>query len=167
MDANSTGYCMMPRYSLISLFVLGIVVPGCEEEGEFSFQNTIEAPTFTIKTPAGWTLSDAQGYDSYVGTISGPQGVIYFDQGFTSFGGLDHLTASAGTVFFKHAVIDGLPAAIIKEKKVLANNVNSQVVVTMYIDAGDGIRLNRLYTYSPSPLNENLLIAIMKTHRFK
>jgi len=147
------------RYLLFALLLLTLI--GCDHDE----WQTIETQTFTVRTPPDWKLSEDVGYDTYVGTISGPQGTLYFDQGLLAFPGLDRVTENDNTLYFERTSVDGVPAIIHKEK--LKYGATSKVVLTAYIDAGDHVHVNRLYAYDPTNKAEHILIEIMKSHRFK
>ena len=129
---------------------------------QHSLDNLIEARTFTLNTPAGWTLRTDQGIDTYVGRIGGPEGdTIYFDQGFLSFKSLNDVERDDQTRYFRRLIVDGVPAIIEKEDR---TNDTGAVRLTIYLDAGDQQRMNRLYVFDPK--NEALILRIFKTHRF-
>jgi hypothetical protein len=156
---------MSVRYSITPIFttIICVLFVACHDDRDWQ---TIETKTFTIQAPPEWKLSEDVGYDSYVGTISGPQGTLYFDQGLFAFAGLDKITENDNTLYFERTSIDGVPAIIHKEKLQYASTY--KIVLTAYIDAGDQVHLNRLYAYDPSgAATEKVLIGIMKSHRFK
>lgn len=148
-------------YVLIS----GLILFACETD-DLSFTTTLQAPTFQLNAPSGWKLSQRQGYDTYVGTIAGPQGTISYDAGFSAFPGIDKVSRNAQTIYFEKTLINGVPAIIQKQKTPKPYYTNIREVLSVYIDAGNGVR-NRLYVLNPGDQNEDLLIEIMKTHRFR
>lgn len=100
-----------------------------------------------------------QGTDTYIGRIMNDEHTIFFDQGFLSFRGLDDIVQNPNTVSLEELNIDGVPSIIHKEKTTEGNSIS------VYIDAGDNIRMNRLYILQPK--NEELVLSILRTHRFK
>lgn len=156
---------MMFRIKSLSLVVVSIaVLAGCQDNDSLTFTNVIDARTFVLNTPPSWTLDEAVGYDSYVGEIRGPMGVIYFDQGFFSFPGLDNIAENERTIYLRHITINGLPAILRKET--LAGT-DRRIQLSLFIEGENPGQLNHLYFFNPDAVSEQVVIGIMKTHRFK
>lgn len=153
---------MRPLTSIYVLLAPVLLLASCSADEEYSLPNLVEARTFTLNTPAGWTLQQDQGIDTYVGRIGGPEGdTIYFDQGYLSFGSLDNITQDDQTLYFRRLTVNGVPAIIEKESR---TNDTGAVRLSIYLDAGDQGHLNRLYVFDPK--NEALILQIFSTHRF-
>src|SRR5687767_13246855 len=148
----------------IALTLLCILASGCENEGDMTFSNTIDTPSFTIQTPAGWTFTRHQGYDSYTGQVSGPFGTLHFDQGFFAQNTLHLIRETEHTVYLQRVLVNGDSAVLRKERSL---DANGKATLTMHIQEQDGVRSNRLYVVDPSPLSERIMTEIMMTHRFK
>ena len=167
---------------LKSLAVWGMLLTGCTSDNatpeaaslppltthctDEKFDNqsfTMEARTFTVRTPCGWALYQDNGIDTYVGRIAGPRDTIYFDQGYLSFGSLDNISKNENTIFFRKLSIDHVPAIIHKEYR--DDDSDGYIRLSVYIDAGDKQRLNRLYVFDPQ--DEDLILAIFQSHQFK
>lgn len=121
--------------------------------------NKLEAINFTINAPSDWDLIMDKGTDTYIGRITNHQQTIFFDQGFLSFKGLDDIVQTSNTVSLEELKIDGVPSIIHKEK------TPEGIRISVYIDAGDNIRMNRFYILEPK--DEELVLSILRTHRFK
>ena len=134
---------------------------GCSSDDDLI--KLIDAQTFTVNTPKNWTLIEEQWIDSYVGQIVGSLDAIHFDEGYFSFGSLDNITENSNSILFQKLEIDGITSIIHKES--IQYNSDNEVVLSVYIDAGDNKRLNWLYVFDPE--NEELILQIFKTHKFK
>lgn len=165
MDHRSYLLALSTLCSRIALTLLCILLAsGCEEEGDITFSNTIDTPTFTMQTPAGWTFTGHQGYDSYVGEISGSFGMLYFDQGFFAHRALHLIRETERTIYLRRQLVNGDSAVLHKER---SPDGNAKTRLTMHIQEKDGLRSNRLYVEDPNPLSERIMTEIMMTHRFK
>lgn len=156
----------MRKVILIWIIPVWVLFQTCSDEGTTDFTRTIDARTFRVNTPPSWTLQEGTGYDTYVGSISHFKDTIFFDQGFNSFGGLQKIQPTTQTIYMKYLAVDGLPAIL--HKRVVDDNNRKRVQVTLFVDAGDYVHLNRLYFFDPAnPIMERVMINIMKTHQFK
>ena len=145
------------------IFVLLTLFSCSDQEPEFI--HVVDARTFTLNTAEGWILLEGTGYDTYVGEISGPLGTIHFDQGLMSFGALETAGREGSMVYRISLLVDGLPAIL--HKATINDNNTKRTLITLYIDAGDQVHRNRLYVFDPDFVSEDLLVSMMKTHRFK
>ncbi|MEK6478474.1 hypothetical protein WJR50_13105 [Catalinimonas sp. 4WD22] len=154
----------MKKFFLHSILtVMLFVLLGCSSEDEsYELSNRVNASTFTLNTPEGWTLIEDQGIDTYIGRIAGPEDTIYFDQGYLSFGSLQNVIKNEQTIFFQRLKINDVPSIIHKERR--QGDLDGEIRLSVYLDAGDGQRLNSLYVFDPK--DEALIIKIFKTHQF-
>lgn len=149
--------------SIPAIMISIMISIGCSsEDKKYELPNRIDAGTFTVQTPIGWTFMEDQGIDTYVGRIAGLEDTIFFDQGYLSFGSLDNIVEDDQTLFFQRLKINNVPSIIHKEKR--QNDADGALRISVYLDAGDEQRLNRLYVFDPK--NEALIIQIFKTHQF-
>jgi hypothetical protein len=152
------------KHIRLSLLLLPFLVStGCLVDNGFDkFPKRIEARTFTVNTPHDWYLYEDSGIDTYVGRIAGPEDTIYFDQGYLSFGSLENIYEDENTLFFRRLKIDGVPSILHKEKRIADSG---DIRLSIYIDAGDENRLNRMYVYDTK--DEEKVIRIFRSHKFK
>ena len=144
------------------LLLLVFLVACSEDDGteiEPNFTNTLESTNFTLKTPPDWELIPEQGIDTYIGRIQNSEHTIFFDQGFLSFSSLNDIRETPETLSINRLNINGVPALIHVEDRV------DGVRLSVYIDAGDEIRKNRLYVFDAT--DEELILDIIRAHRFK
>ncbi len=153
--------------SLFVALVAVAVLAGCQDDDSFTLSKTIEARTFSIDTPDGWSLAEGVGYDSYVGEFRGPLGVIHFDQGFFAFPGLDNITSNERTIYLKHVTINGFPAIILKEKTRDDSGSRGQIQLSVFVEGANPGQRNHLYLFDPNAISEPVALAVMKTHRFR
>ena len=153
------------KHTKSSVFLLPIfLLIGCKAENEFdTFPQRIDARTFSVHTPQNWNLYEDSGIDTYVGRITGPSDIIYFDQGYLSFGGLENVNEGEHTLLFQRLEIDQVPSILHKERRV--GDSDGDVRLSVYIDAGDEKKLNRLYVFDPE--DEEQIIKIFRSHKFK
>jgi len=152
----------MRKLKLISASVLLIVLSSaCSSDDDFShLTNLIDAWTFTVSTPNGWTLIEDQGTDTYVGRIAGTRDTIYFDQGNLSFRSLDDIIEDDQTLFIQKLEINNIPSIIHKE---LRSGDSGEILLSVYLDNNQ--RKNRLHVFDPK--NQGLILQIFMTHQFK
>ena len=137
-----------------------LILASCSEVNDDSpFTNELEAVNFTLDAPSDWMIEMDQGTDTFVGRIFNASHTIYYDQGFLSFKGLEDIVETSNTISLEKLKIDGISAIIHKDK------TEEGIRTSIYIDAGDDIRMNRLYIFNPE--NETLVLNILKTHKFK
>lgn len=149
--------------SLKILFLCAFWVMGCSEDTGPGFSNRIDADTFTLHAPEGWALFEDQGYDTYIGRIARGRDIIYFDQGYWSFGGLDKIAKNESTIYLQQITIDSVPAIIHKTKF----DDDHQILLSVYIETVD-LNRNHLYILNPSSsFHEKTLVDIILTHKFK
>ena len=141
--------------------ILAASLSGCASDDDFPLTNLVEARTFTVNTPPGWTLIEDLGIDSYVGRIAGRKDTIVFDQGFFCFQNLNDITENDRTLFFQKLEINGVLSVIHKERSLVDNG--EVVSLSVYID--DNQRKNCLFVLDP--VNEALILEICKSHQFK
>ncbi|MDT0620179.1 hypothetical protein [Croceitalea vernalis] len=146
-------------YSL-SLSLLFSCTPSSNDALELTEE--INAVSFKLDVPAGWSLQIDQGIDTYIGRIANESDTIFFDYGFLSFGGLDLVDENDNTISFERTLINGIPSIIVKENTPYENS--RSIRLSAYIDSGDRTSLNRLYCFDPS--DEATIRAIMKSHVF-
>lgn len=132
------------------------------ENGFDKFPKKIDARTFTVNTPQDWYLYEDSGIDTYVGRVAGPEDTIYFDQGYLSFGSLENIYEDENTILFQRLKVNGVQSVLHKEKRIADSG---EIRLSIYIDAGDGIRLNRMYVFDPE--EEEKIIRIFLSHEFK
>jgi len=153
----------MKYIRLSALLVPFIVSSACSsDDGLQKFPKKLEARTFTVNTPHNWNLFEDQGIDTYIGRIAGLKDTIYFDQGYLSFGSLENIYEDENTLLFRRLKIDGVPSILHKEKRIADSG---DIRLSIYIDAGDGIRLNRMYVFDPT--DEEKIIRIFRSHQFR
>ena len=128
----------------------------------FRLTEELDADQFTLDVPEGWPLIVDQGIDTYVGRIVSLKDTIYFDYGYLSFGGLEHVEANENTISIESLQINGNSSKLVKERR--PEDIGNEIRLSMYIDSGDEENLNRLYSYDPQ--NEALILSIMKSHKF-
>ncbi len=146
--------------NIIPMFVfISLLFTNCSKDDE-KHPHTIEARTFTINTPYGWTLIEDQGIDTYIGRITNEITTIYFDQGYLSFGDLENIQENDQTIYFTRTNINGVPAIIHKENRPQESSVNTRLSVYL----GNGEKKNRLYVLDSD--DDEFFISIFKSHRF-
>jgi hypothetical protein len=64
---------------LLSLTIITLLFVSCQTKIE-DWQ-TLEFKAFKLKTPMGWSIIEAQGYDSYVGGLTNGRDTLSFDYG--------------------------------------------------------------------------------------
>ena len=64
---------------LLSIIIIVILTVSCKTKTE-SWQ-TLDFGAFKLKTPKGWSIIEAQGYDSYVGRLTNGSDTFSFDYG--------------------------------------------------------------------------------------
>ncbi len=128
-----------------------------------SLSEELVIASFSVRTPPAWEWEQDQGIDTFIGRIFNDDQTIYFDQGYLSFGSLDLVEKSERTISFERLTINGVPAIIEKENTQEGEN-SGAVRLSVYLDAGDKERLNRLYIFDP--VDEETIRAIFKSHRF-
>ena len=154
----------MRKITNLFLFLTPILA-GCSDENTQALTNRIDARTFTLETPPGWTLTEDQGYDTYIGRVSDRDHTIFFDQGFLSFNGLNTITEYEGTLSFERVTINGV-SAIIHKRKIMSTST-AGIILSAYLEDENTGKRNHLYIWDPSSSSETLLIQIFKTHQFK
>lgn len=156
---------MIKKVFLLYGFVLIFPFCGCDDSSELpDFTKELDILSFTVNTPDDWDWVQDQGIDTFIGRINNETETIYFDMGYLSFGGLEFVKRDERTISFQNLEIDGIPSIIVEERtqeEETAGNIRFSV----YIDAGDGQRLNRLYIFDPK--DKKLIFKIFKTHKFK
>ena len=153
---------------MIAFLILNVLlISSCSSDDDQGFysgplKNLIEARNFTVNTPNGWKHIQDVGYDTQVGRIYGNKDTIHYDQGHLSFGSLENIKENDQTLSFQKLSIDGVPAIIRKEK---LDGKPYHVVMAAFIDSKNNNKLNQLFTYDPK--DEDLIIRIFKSHKFK
>lgn len=150
--------------SFLSLSSILLLFSCSDDDDGYSgpLNNIIESTNFTVNAPDGWKHIQGVGSDTQVGQIIGNKDTIQYDQGYMNFGSLTNVKENDQTISFQKLSIDGIPA-IIKKDKLDGKPYN--VVVAAFIDAGDKSHLNQLFAYDPK--DEELIIRIFKSHKFK
>lgn len=64
---------------LLSITIIILLTVSCQTKTE-SWQ-TLDFKAFKLKTPKGWSIIEAQGYDSYVGGLTNGRDTLSFDYG--------------------------------------------------------------------------------------
>jgi len=154
---------MRSSFLKISILALSIFF-SCTKSSNDALPLTgeINATSFKVNVPDGWSLFIDQGIDTYIGRIANESDTIFFDYGYLSFGGLELVDSNDNTISFNRTQINGIPSIIVKENTPDENN--RSVRLSAYIDSGDRTNLNRLYCFDPS--DEATILAIMKSHVF-
>ena len=140
-----------------TLFLIILVFVSCNKDEE-------NVPTYTndkfeLTAASDWTLVNGQGIDTYVGYYQKEDYKIEFDFGNLAYGNIDSIKNTPDLLLFEELLIDGNTAKIVKE------NRTDGTRLSVYIDKGDGVNKNRLYTFNTS--NDQLFIDIVKSHKFK
>lgn len=150
-------------FLLFSMFIF--LFESCSTKGsdKTDLPQELFISSFTIQTPDSWEWEQDQGIDTFIGRIFNEEEVIYFDQGYLSFGYLEDVEESERTISFQRLTINGVPA-IIEKERTSNEEIDREVRLSVYLDEGQSGRQNRLYTYDPK--NEALIIAIFKSHKF-
>jgi len=154
---------MRSSFLKIAIILLSVLY-SCTKSADDSLPLTeeINATSFKVNVPSGWSLFIDQGIDTYIGRIANERDTIYFDYGYLSFGGLEFVDSNDNTLSFNRTLINGIPSIIVKENTPDENN--RSVRLSTYIDSGDRTNLNRLYCFDAS--DEATILAIMKSHVF-
>ncbi len=156
---------MKKSLSILAILVLFILC-GCSKSTSAistSLTQELAVATFSVQTPPEWEWEQDQGIDTFIGRIFNNDHTIYFDQGYLSFGSLDLVEKGDRTISFERLTIHGVPA-IIEKVRTPDEETSGDVRLSVYLDAGDGERLNRLYIFDP--MDEEIVRAIFKSHRF-
>ncbi|NHF58726.1 hypothetical protein FK220_005205 [Flavobacteriaceae bacterium TP-CH-4] len=128
------------------------------------FPQELVISSFSVQAPSGWEWEQDQGIDTFIGRIFNNEDTIYFDMGYLSFGGLELVEKSARNISFQPTAINGVPAIIEKEYTPEGES-NGEIRLSVYLDAGDRQRLNRLYIFDPK--DEQTVLAIFRSHKFE
>jgi len=146
---------------LTAIFLTALLL-SCSSDDEgtprYTFDQKIEAETFSLYTPEGWSLIRERGDDTYVGRITNDKLTIYFDQGFLAFRDLSDIEKTSETIFLHELEINGVPAVIEKTYR-----PDADTRLSVYLQDGD--RKNRLYVLDSN--DDDFFIQIFKTHIFK
>jgi len=150
-------------HSRLLVIFLSIFI-SCSDSSDDALELTqeINATSFKVNVPEGWTLVIDQGIDTYIGRIVNERDTIFFDYGYLSFGGLELVESNDNTISFDRTLINGIPSIIVKENTPDENSRSLRL--SAYIDSGDRNNLNRLYSFDP--IDEATILAIMKSHVF-
>lgn len=117
----------------------------------------IENKSFSLRFPTqDWKLVNQQGTDSYVGYFERGKDKIYFDHGW--YNGTINKDSNPKPLYYEETTIEGHKAVIAKEKQ--DNGVLLRAII--YQDNMTSTALSIL-----NPGNEQEIIRIFKTHRFK
>jgi hypothetical protein len=117
----------------------------------------IENESFSLRFPTqDWKLVPLQGIDSYVGYFERGKDKIYFDYGW--YNGKINKDSNPKPLYYEETTIDGHKAVIAKEQD--ANGILLRAII--YQDNMTSTALSIL-----NPGNEQEIIRIFKTHRFK
>ncbi|RIJ49945.1 hypothetical protein D1614_04170 [Maribellus luteus] len=140
-----------------TLLLIILVFVACNKDKE-------NVPTYTndkfeLTAAADWTLVNEQGIDTYVGYYQKEDYKIEFDFGYLAYGNIDSIKNTPDLLLFEELLIDGNKAKIVKENRPDGTRLSA------YIDKGDEVNKNRLYTFNTS--NDQLFIDIVKSHKFK
>ncbi len=156
---------MKKVYFLFIFSIVFLLFESCTNNTSknIELQQELFISSFTIQTPDDWQWEQDQGIDTFIGKIFNSEEVIYFDQGYLSFGYLEDVEASERTISFQKLNINGVPA-IIEKEKTSNEEIDRDIRLSVYLDEGQTGRQNRLYTYDPK--NEDLILAIFKSHNF-
>ena len=118
----------------------------------------IEAESFTLRFPTqDWKLVTLQGTDSYVGYFERGNDKIYFDHGW--YNGEINKNSNPKPLYYEETKIDGNKAVIAKQQE--DNGVLLRVII-YYKDKRTSTSLSIV-----NPTNEQEIIRIFRTHRFK
>ena len=128
----------------LMLFLVGCSNSTSEVDNPL-FPQELVISSFRVQTPSGWEWVQDQGIDTFVGRIYNNEDTIYFDMGYHSFGGLELVEKSTRNISFQPTAINGVPAIIEKEYTAEGES-NGEIRLSVYIDAGNRQRLNRLYS---------------------
>ena len=140
-------------------FLLIFLFLSCKKDKELI--NIIDFEKFTLITPPDWKRFEAQGYDTFVGGLTNKKDTLYFDYGLFSFGSLNNIKRTSGTLIFETLKINGYDAKIVKEKRPNEN----RTIYSMYVDKKDNENINRIYGYEIR--DEKLVRKIFLSHKFK
>lgn len=140
-------------------FLLIFLFLSCKKDKELI--NIIDFEKFTLNTPPDWKRFEAQGYDTFVGGLTNKKDTLYFDYGLFSFGSLNNIKRTSGTLIFETLKINGYDAKIVKEKRPNEN----RTIYSMYVDKKDNENINRIYGYEIR--DEKLVRKIFLSHKFK
>jgi len=155
----------MIKYSFLIISILSLsLLFSCTKLSDDPLELTeeINATSFKVDVPLGWSLHIDQGIDTYIGRITNETDTIFFDYGYLSFGGLERVDKNDNTITFNRTLINGIPSIIVKENTPDENS--RSIRLSAYIDSGDRTNLNRLYCFDPS--DEATILAILKSHVF-
>lgn len=144
-------------FLLVLLSTLACKKPDEYVEPDWDKMFPIESRSFSLHFPTqDWKLVNLQGTDSYVGYFERGADRIYFDHGW--YNGDINKDNNPKPLYYEETTIDGHRAVIAKEKQ--DNGVLLRAII--YQDSMTSTALSIL-----NPSNEQEIIRIFKTHRFK
>ncbi|RFS15007.1 hypothetical protein [Emticicia sp. C21] len=142
---------------LVLLSALACKKPGEYVEPDWNKMFPIESRTFSLRFPTqDWKLVNQQGTDSYVGYFERGADKIYFDYGW--YNGTINKDSNPKPLYYEETKIDGHKALIAKQPD--GNDILLRAII--YQDSMTSTALSIL-----NPSNEQEIISIFKTHRFK
>lgn len=148
--------------NIIFLFLL-VAVVACKKPSEpidpdWDKLFLIEAQSFTLRFPTNdWKLVNQQGTDSYVGYFEKGGDKIYFDHGW--YNSDINKNANPKPLYYEEAKIDGNKAVFAKQQE------DNGILLRAIIYHPDKRTSTGFYILNPT--NDQEIIRVFKTHRFK
>lgn len=142
-----------------TILLIAVALASCSKKEEEANPTLHTNDQFELSAAADWKLVNGQGIDTYVGYYQKANYRIAFDYGNLAFDNIDSIKNTPELIHYEELRIDGNKAKIIKE------NRSDGARLTAFIDKGDGLAKNRLYTFNTS--NDQLFIDVVKSHQFK
>ncbi len=147
----------------VVFLILLLSVLACKKPAEYVDPDwdklfLIESRSFSLRFPTqDWKLVNLQGTDSYVGYFERGADKIYFDHGW--YNGDINKDSNPKPLYYEETTIDGNKAVIAKQQE------ENGVLLRAIIYHKD--KMNSTALYITKPGNEQEIIRIFKTHRFK
>jgi len=147
---------------LLLFIVLSLVAcrESVDSEPDISRMFPVENRSFVLYFPTNdWKLVNQQGTDSYVGYFEKGNDKISFDYGWYNV--IVHKDKNPNLISYQETTINGKSAVIAKEK------TNKGFVISAIIRKGEEDRYTSTKLYCENPANEQEIIRVFRTHRFK
>lgn len=147
----------------ITFLFLLLAIAACKKPSEsidpdWDKMFLIENQSFSLRFPTqDWKLVNQQGVDSYVGYYERGADKIYFDHGWYN-GDIDK-NSNPKPLYYEETKIDGNKAVIAKQQ------ADNGIMLRALIYHKD--KRNTTGFYILNPADEQEIIRIFKTHRFK
>lgn len=140
------------------LILILILFLSCKKDNPITYQEPVNN-AFSLDLPYGWYLENGHGMDSYVGSYHNATTTIMFDYGRYSSGFDIKNHNKSSILYYEEVLIDGCNAQIVKEDR------PDGIRLSAFIGKMDS--LNGTWLCTLAPKNDEAIIKIYKSHKFK